>query len=454
MRMTEGRQALDEHSYPPASVSWRAVAVLTALYWFGTLDRQVAALLLPLIKADLHLTDSQVSLIPGLAFGLAFMLMSLPVGWLVDRVSRRAILFLGVIIWSLAAMASGLSRSFGQLFGARVVVGGSEATINPTAYSLLSDFFPPAKLTLPMSIFTLGGNLGSGTSFMLGGMVIALVSSAGGVTLPIVGALAGWQAAFVVTGLPGLLLAFLIWTFPEVRRHKPAAPVADASTFGELGRQYRRFPAFYALHHVGIAMIMAFAVGLQSWNSAYLSRHFGWQLADIGFWLGLSQVLSSLLGLWFHGWAVDRIFSRGRQDAHLIYFSAMSALALPFGVVAYLLPSAVGTIICYNIAYFLVMAFASIGPAALQIATPPRLRGKATAVYMIVLSVLGTILGPIIVASFTDLLFRDEAKLGLSMALFAGLTTALAALCCWAGRSAMRRAVAAQIGAAPGGKAA
>ncbi|HKY82392.1 MAG TPA: MFS transporter [Sphingobium sp.] len=445
--MTDGRQALDEHSYPPAGTSWRAVAVLTTLYWFGTLDRQVAALLLPLIKADLNLTDSQVSLIPGLAFGLAFMLMSLPIGWLVDRVSRRLILFLGVIMWSLAAMASGLSRTFGQLFGARVVVGGSEATINPTAYSLLSDFFPPSKLTLPMSIFTLGGNLGSGTSFMLGGMVIALVSSAGGVTLPIVGTLAGWQAAFVVTGLPGLLLAFLIWTFPEVRRQKPATPT-DPSTFGELGRQYRRFPSFYTLHHLGIAMIMAFAVGIQSWNSAYLSRHFGWQLSDIGFWLGLTQVLSSLMGLWFHGWAVDRIFSRGRQDAHLVYFGAMCALACPFGIAAYLMPNAVGMIICYNIAYFLVMAFASIGPAALQIATPPRLRGKATAVYMIVLSILGTIMGPIIVASFTDLLFQDESKLGLSMALFSGLTTVLAALCCWAGRAPMRRAVAAQLGKA------
>ncbi|WP_179046142.1 MFS transporter [Sphingobium lactosutens] len=446
--MTEGRQALEEHSYPPPSTSWRAVAVLTTLYWFGTLDRQVAALLLPLIKADLNLTDSQVSLIPGLAFGLAFMLMSLPIGWLVDRISRRAILFVGVIMWSLAAMGSGLSRTFGQLFGARVVVGASEATINPTAYSLLSDFFPPAKLTLPMSIFTLGGNLGSGTSFMLGGMVIALVSSAGGVTLPVFGTLAGWQAAFVVTGLPGLLLAFLVWTFPETRRRKAQTPVAEPSTFGELGRHYRRFPAFYVLHHLGIAMIMAFAVGIQSWNSAYLSRHFGWQLADIGFWLGLTQVLSSLLGLWFHGWAVDKIFSRGRQDAHLIYFGAMCALACPFGVAAYLMPSAVGTIAFYNVAYFLLMAFASIGPAALQIATPPRLRGKATAVYMIVLSILGTIMGPIIVASFTDLLFQDEAKLGSSMALFAGLTTAIGAICCWAGRAAMRRAVSAQTGQA------
>jgi MFS family permease len=168
-------------------------------------------------------------------------------------------------------------------------------------------------------------------------------------------------------------------------------------------------------------------------------------LSQIGFWLGLTQVLSSLMGLWFHGWAVDRIFSRGRHDAHLIYFGAMCVLACPFGIAAYLVNSAVGTIICYNIAYFLVMAFASIGPAALQIATPGRLRGKATAVYMIILSILGTVMGPIIVAGFTDRLFQDEAMLGHSMALFGGLTTLLGALFCWLGRAPMRRAVAEQL---------
>ncbi|MFC3443325.1 MFS transporter [Sphingobium rhizovicinum] len=446
MKMNSSGQSLQDQAYPPASAGWRAVAVLTALYWFGTLDRQVAALLIPLIKADLHLTDSQVSLIPGLAFGLAFMVMSLPIGWLVDRVSRRAILFVGVLMWSMAAMGSGLSRTFGQLLGARAVVGGAEATINPSAYSLISDFFPPSKLTLPMSIFNLGGNLGSGTSFMLGGAVIALVASFGDVTLPLVGTLAGWQAAFVITGIPGLLLAFLVWAFPEAPRHKPATATTDAATFGELGRQFRRHSGFYLMHNLAFAMVMGFVVGLQSWNSAYLARHFAMPLAQIGFWIGLTQVVSALVGMWFHGWAVDRIFSRGRHDAHLVYFCVMCLLACPVGVAAYMVDSAVGMIILFNLAYFLIMAFSSIGPAALQIATPGRLRGKATAVYMIVLSVLGTILGPIVVATFTDRLFRDEAMLGHSMALFAAVTTLLAALFCWLGRAPMRRAVADQLG--------
>jgi MFS family permease len=433
----------DHDAFPPAGTGWRAVSVLTILYWFGTLDRQIAALLLPLIKTDLNLTDTQASLIVGLAFGLAFLVMSLPVGWLVDRISRRLLLFCGVLLWSIAAMGSGFSRSFGEIFAARVMVGGSEATINPTAYSMLGDFFPPRKLTLPMSIFTLGGNLGSGVSFMLGGAVIGLVSAAGGIHLPIVGELRGWQAAFLFSGMPGLLLAFLIWVFPEPRRHRHPGAGARAD-FGDLGRHYARHPAFYVAMNLGVAMIMAFVVGLQSWNSAYLSRHFGWTLPRIGFWLGLSQIIASLAGLWFHGWVVDRIFSRGRLDAHLSYFATMCVLAFPFGVAAYLVPNAGWAITLYSIAYFLIMAFASIGPAALQIATPSPLRGKASSIYMVVMSLVGTISGPIVVATFTDRLFADETKLGLSMALFAGLTTALAALLCWLGRAPMRRAVTAQ----------
>jgi MFS family permease len=429
--------------YPPPGAAWRAVSVLTVLYWFGTLDRQIAALLLPLIKADLKLTDTEASLIVGLAFGLAFLAMSLPIGWLVDRISRRFLLFCGVLLWSVAAMGSGLSRSFGQIFTARVMVGGSEATINPTAYSMLGDFFPPRKLTLPMSIFTLGGNLGSGVSFILGGAIIGLVSSHGDITLPLVGMLRGWQAAFLLSGLPGLVLAFLIFVFPEPRRH--AHPTAGShADFGDLGRHYARHPSFYVAMNLGVAMIMAFVVGLQSWNSAYLSRHFGWALPRIGLWLGVTQVIASLTGLWFHGWVVDRLFSRGRLDAHLAYFGTMCVLAFPFAVAAYLVPSGEGAIILYSVAYFLIMAFASIGPAALQIATPSRLRGKASAVYMVVMSLVGTISGPIIVATFTDHLFGDETKLGSSMALFAGLTTAIAALMCWLGRAPMRRAVLAQ----------
>ncbi|GAA4810128.1 MFS transporter [Sphingosinicella ginsenosidimutans] len=442
-----GASSAEPAAEPVREGAWRAVAVLTLLYWFGTLDRQVAALLIPMIKADLSLTDLQISMIQGLAFGLFFMIMSPLMGWLVDRYSRRVILFCGVVGWSISATASGLVKSFGGLFAARAGVGGCEASINPTAYAMLSELFPPKKLSLPMSLFVMGGNLGSGMSFLLGGGVIAWVSTSPQMSLPWIGPLAGWQLAFVVTGLPGLLLAPLLFTIPESRRPRTAGVTAAPSGFGDLWRHYRRFPVFYLTHGLGFALIMAFVVGLQSWNATFLMRAHGWALSDIGYLLGIFQVGSALIGLAFHGWAVDRLFGRGRKDAHLAYFALMCALAFPCATAAYLIDSGMATLLLYSLAYFFIMAFASIGPAALQITTPANLRGKASAVYMVGVSIIGTILGPIVVASFTDLLFQDEKALGWSMALFAALTTGLAGALFFVGRPAMRRAIDARMSA-------
>ncbi|MFT4054393.1 MAG: MFS transporter [Novosphingobium sp.] len=427
----------------PLPGAWRTVTILTLLYWFGTLDRQVAALLIPDIKKDLTLSDFEVSLIQGLGFGLLYMLMSPFMGWLVDRISRRFILFGCTIGWSLSAMCSGLARGFGGLFAARAGVGGFEAALNPTSYAMLGDLFPPKKLALPMSVYVLGGNLGSGMSFLVGGAVIAWIMSNPEHVLPFVGPLSGWQMAFVVTGAPGLLLAPLIWLArdPRMARKEPMVQTG----FGDLWRHITQHKAFYLLHHIGFGLIMSLIVGLQSWNSAYLSRHFGWDLATIGYTLGATQLGSALLGLVFHGWAVDKMFARGRTDAHLVYFMAMALLAAPALMIAYTASSAMVMVVAYNIAYFLVMSFASVGPAALQIATPAPLRGKASSVYMVFLTVIGTMLGPVFVALITDFVFADEASLGLSMAIFGTACALLAAASFHFGRVPMRRAVASAI---------
>lgn len=427
----------------PLHGAWRTVTILTLIYSFGMLDRQVAALLIPHIKRDLALSDLQVSLIQGLAFGLFFMIASPVVGWFVDRASRRKILLVGVTGWSLGAVCSGLARSFGQLFGARATVGAFEATINPTTYSLLGDLFPARKLALPMSIFVMGGNLGTALSFVIGGAIIAWAATSP-VILPLIGALHGWQLAFIVTGMPGLILASAALLAVEPPRVRTAAygTTKAHTSFGDLWAYVSRHKRFYAGHTLGFAFVMAFIVGLQSWNAAYLSRTFQWDLSKIGYILGWTQFACALFGLALHGWIVDKLYSRGIENAHLLYFTAMALIATPCGVFAYMSGNAIAMVVFYNIAYFCLMGFAGIGPAALQIATPADLRGKASAVYMVILSIIATILAPIAVASLTDLVFGNEAKLGESMATFAGLSGFLAiALFLWAA-SAMRHAIA------------
>lgn len=430
-------------SNSPLPGAWRTVWILTLIYSFGMLDRQVAALLIPHIKNDLGLSDLQVSLIQGLAFGMFFMIASPIVGWLVDRVSRRKILYVGVSAWSLGAVCSGLARSFGQLFGARATVGAFEATINPTTYSLLGDLFPPRKLALPLSVFVMGGNIGTALSFVVGGAIIAW-AAASPVVLPFLGQLHGWQLAFIITGLPGLILASaaLLAVEPKRSANSKGAATKNETGFGDMWTYVLRHKRFYLGHTLGFAFVMAFIVGLQSWNAAYLSRTFQWDLSKIGYVLGWTQLGCAIAGLALHGWIVDKLYSRGIENAHLLYFVGMALIATPAGIFAYLSGGAVAMVVCYNIAYFCLMGFAGIGPAALQIATPANLRGKASAIYMVILSVIATILAPIAVAALTDLLFGNEAMLGRSMAIFAGLTGSLAvAMFLWAA-SAMRQAVA------------
>lgn len=332
--------------------------------------------------------------------------------------------------------------TFAALFVARAIVGAFEATINPTAYAMLARLFPPRKLALPMSVFVTGGNLGTGLSFIVGGAIIGIAAASPDLSLPLIGEVSGWQLAFMVTAIPGFLIAPFIWFAPDDR--KTRSRPQDLTTFSDLWAYIRRYPRFFVTHNLGFAMVMAFIVGLQSWNAVFLTRHHGWSLSTVGFWLGTVQMFTAVFGLWFHGWMVDRLFSKGRDDAHLLYFAIMSLLALPCGILAYMVPDAMACVILYNVAYFLMMSFAGIGPAALQIATPANLRGKASSVYMVTISILATILAPIVVATFTDLLFRDESQLGQSMSLFAALTSGLAAFLFLFGRRAMREIVADQ----------
>lgn len=190
------------------------LAILVLLSALSLLDRQILNLMVEPIKRDLALTDFQMGLIQGLAFALFYALAALPLGWAVDRWSRRWVIWSGVTLWSLAASCCGLAQSFGQLLLARLGVGAGEAALNPAAYSLLSDLYPPQKLTSAMSVLMIGSTLGGGLSIAVGGAVIGMAEAGGIFRLPLLGELRPWQFVFIVTGLPGLLAALLAFVIP------------------------------------------------------------------------------------------------------------------------------------------------------------------------------------------------------------------------------------------------
>ncbi|MDE3054931.1 MAG: MFS transporter, partial [Gemmatimonadota bacterium] len=187
--------------------AWYVVGVLTLANVGGFVDRLILSLLVVPIRRDLGISDTQMSLLMGLAFSVFYTVLGLPIGWLADRANRKAIMGWGVAVWSVMTAACGVAGTFGRLLATRIGVGVGEATLAPTATSFLADYFPPQRLGTAMSVYSMGVFLGSGLAYVIGGAVVAFLDAKGRVILPLVGAVHPWQTAFFVVGVPGLVVA-------------------------------------------------------------------------------------------------------------------------------------------------------------------------------------------------------------------------------------------------------
>jgi MFS family permease len=199
--------------YPSKSTAWRMVGILLIASMFAYLDRAIITLLLPMIRADLAINDTQFSLLQGLAFVITFALAALPMGWIADRFARNWLIAIGVAGWSAATVMCGLADTFTELFIARMGVGLGEACLAPAAVSLIADSFPRERRGLVIGVMSVGTPLGSGIAKVIGGLTLALIGGASVMVFSVV--LEPWQAVFVIVGLPGLLVAL----GGEVARH-------------------------------------------------------------------------------------------------------------------------------------------------------------------------------------------------------------------------------------------
>lgn len=207
--------------FPPVSLSpvpqgraWGMVAALFLIYVFAWLDRLTISMMVAPVKASLGLGDFQMSLILGPSFAISYAIFGIPLGWAADRYSRRLVIFFGVLIWALATVACGFSTSFGTLMLCRIFVGIGEAALLPASYALIADAFSKDWVTMATSVFQTAGKFGSAAAFGLGGMAIAFAKSLEGMNFPLHGPASYWQIAFTLIGAPGLLLMFLVFTFP------------------------------------------------------------------------------------------------------------------------------------------------------------------------------------------------------------------------------------------------
>jgi MFS family permease len=209
--------------------AWYALGVLTLVYVFNFLDRQILAILAEDIKADLALSDGQIGFLYGTAFAVFYAVFGIPLGRLADVWTRRTVISIGLASWSLMTAVSGFARTFAQLGAARIGVGIGEASASPAAFSLLSDYFPPERRATVMAVYSSGLYVGAGIGLFIGGVVVDAWNAAwpeGGAPL----GLAGWQAAFLVVGTPGLLMALWVRTLREPVRGGLGAGAAGVAS--------------------------------------------------------------------------------------------------------------------------------------------------------------------------------------------------------------------------------
>lgn len=410
-------KSVDQPQEAKASIgAWWMLGVLFLLYLFSFLDRMVISILVPAIQADLGLSDTQMSLILGPGFALSYAVFGLPLGWASDRYSRRWVIFLGVCVFGLATGASGLANGFVALLAARMFVGVGEASLSPAAYSLLADRFPKRLLTMAINIYTMGIKIGSATALALGGFLVSTVP-AEGIVAPFVGHLLPWHVVMLICGLPAIPLALLVFTFKEPPR-KALAPLLEGEERQGLMPFIRSEWRLVVPILVGFGLIGIMGSGMNAWIPTYMARAFGWTPGQYGPMLGALNLACSF-SLILTAAIIDWLYAKGVRDAHLRFYVWMLAASLPImGVMFFIKVSWIFLALFW---VFLVVATPIVGYASaiLQLISPAHLRGQMTAVFLFILTVIGGSLGPVLVATITDVVFRDEARLGYSLAVVA-----------------------------------
>ena len=413
-------------SWPSARAGWYATLILTFAYTFSFVDRQILNLLVDPIKADLDLTDTQVSFLQGLAFAVPYIVMSIPVGRLVDRVNRIAVLVGGVFVWAGATIASGLSQNYGQLMAARMVVGTGEASVSPAAWSLLADYFPPDKLALPTSIFLMGPYLGGGLALMGGAAAVEWFGSVDMGVLPLVGELATWQFTFIAVAVPGLLIAMVLPTIKNPPRQKKAAVEEQANNWGDVWRFMKAHARIYIAVLLGVPFTVVVLYGLQGWVPTMLVRVYGWDIPTAGWNYGSLALIAGSAGVLIGPIIGRYLLRRGHPDYPLRIGAAgtvgivISMAFLPFQTDAF------GALVCIGFASFFVALPLALMTYVIQTVTPGNMRGVVSGVYVATSNILGLALGPTMVAATTDYVFQDPAQVHLSLALVSVIVAPIA----------------------------
>ena len=416
----------DPHAPPPwpSALQGSIATLLLALASMGSqFDRTVINLMVGPLKATFALDDTRFGMLQGVAFGIFYVVACVPIGRLADRYPRRLIIATGIGLFSLFAMASGLARSYLQLFLTRIGVAVGEASLTPAGLSMLSDLYSPGRLSRPISAFLMSAPVGQGLAFMAGGSLLHWLSTSTALTLGPLGTLAPWQSAFVIVGAPVLLLVplFLLQREPARRGPGGGSPLTVAEVVAVLRSRARALVPMFA----GFAMVNLVSYTFFIWTPAFMQRSYGWNSAQIGVAFGLVILLCGTGGVFFAGWLSDRLTHAGRADAQLRVAAFGFVGCGVFGALAPLMPTAPAALAMLAPAIFLSMMPYPCAGTAIQLIIPNRARGQVTALYVTMTTLVGLGVGPLVVGLMTDHVFHDPAQIRYSLSIVVGVAAPL-----------------------------
>lgn len=374
------------------------LVVLTVVYVFNFVDRQILAILLPSIRDEFLVNDTVLGFLAGTAFAIFYATLGVPIALLADRWNRRNLIAIALTIWSGMTALSGMVANIWQLSLARVGVGIGEAGCSPPAHSMISDLYPPEQRSTAMGFYTLGISTGIMLAYLAGGWVVQNI---------------GWRAAFFIVGVPGLLLAVVVrFTLTEPTRGASESR-HDSGVYPPVLTVFRFLLARRSFIHMAVAAGLSAFVGYAviSFFPSFLDRSFDMDRATIGKWLGLILGIAGGVGFFGGGFLADH-FGRSKRRNALWLIAAMMLVTGAFDVAVFLAPSAAWTLMIFIVPAATSNIYLAPVLAQTQSLVGLRMRGVASALMLLILNMIGLGLGPLAVGYISDLLaprFADES---------------------------------------------
>ncbi len=373
--------------------------MLTVVYIFNFIDRQLLVILQESIKKELQLSDTQLGMLSGFTFAVFYVTLGLPIARLADKSSRRNIVAVSLGLWSLMTALSGRALNFIQLLLARIGVGVGEAGGSQPAHAMISDYFPPDKRATALSIYSTGIYFGIMIGFLMGGYLNQTL---------------GWRTAFYILGIPGVLFSILFYfTVREPQRGSTDIDSGIVSESYSIVHVFKRLFSTHSFIYLSFATALnVFCIyGLSNWSPSFLSRLHHMKSTDIGLVLGLFFGIGGAVGTFLSGYLTDR-FGKNDKSWYLRIPAIAVILSSLFATGGLFIQHTVVSVICLGLCASLQGMYLGPSIAVAHSLVPASMRALTSAILFFILNLIGLGLGPLVIGFISDRLapaFQSES---------------------------------------------